>query len=433
MSAAQQPAGRSGGDGGGGGVVDDGLVLAGDEDEQDEQDEARPSTPGSLRSPSAQGERTVLDPGERPVMNPGERPVAPARPAAHPERRASAASPASKDGPTPGSPAAAPATPTGARASRLTEDDRAALRALLGDDVRFDEPMRRHSTLKLGGPADALAEPGSVEALRALVSLCVARGLPLTPIGAGSNLLVKDGGVRGVVLGTRGLRGIDRVGATGIRVEAGVSTGKLLKTALAAELGGLEFLGGVPGSVGGGMIMNAGTYLGEFTNVTREVTTVRLADGELVVRDHAACGFVYRGSAIGPDEVVVEAALALTPRPRAEMDATIKALRQRRHEREPHKVSNAGSTFKNPPGEFAGRLIEACGLKGTRVGDAEVSPAHANWLVNNGDARAADLLALIELVRARVLEVHGVALALEVKVIGEDLADDAATGADRCG
>lgn len=304
-------------------------------------------------------------------------------------------------------------------ASALSDDDRAALRELLDGDVRFDEPMRRHCTLKIGGPADALAEPGSAAALRDLVRLCARRGLAVTPIGAGSNLLVRDGGVRGVVLGTRGLRGLARTD-TVLRVEAGVSTGKVLSTALKAELGGVEFLGGVPGSIGGGMIMNAGTYLGELKDVTRSVTTVRLADGELVVRDHAACGFVYRGSALPPSEVVVEAELVLSPRPRAEMEPVIKALRQRRSEREPHKVSNSGSTFKNPPGEFAGKLIEACGLKGTRVGAAVVSPAHANWLVNEGGARAADLLALIEIVRARVLETHGTRLDLEVKVIGED-------------
>ena len=303
----------------------------------------------------------------------------------------------------------------------LGDDDRAALAALLGDDVRFDEPMRRHTTLKIGGPADAYAEPSTKAQVAALVALCVARGLRITPVGGGSNLLVRDGGVRGVVLGTRHLRGVERVGETQIRVEAGVSTGKLLKVALEAGLGGVEFLGGVPGSVGGGMIMNAGTYLGEFKDVTTSVTTVRLADGEIVVRDHAACGFVYRGSDIRADaEVVVEAHLALRPRPRAEMDAEIAALRKRRDEREPKKVSNSGSTFKNPPGDFAGRLIEACGLKGTRIGDAQVSPVHANWLVNVGEARAADLLALIELVRGKVREVHGIELVNEVKVIGED-------------
>lgn len=305
-------------------------------------------------------------------------------------------------------------------ASALTDDDRAALRALLGAAVRFDEPMRRHTTLKLGGPADALAEPGDAEALRRLVALCATRRLPVTPIGAGSNLLVRDGGVRGVVLGTRALRGLERLDDTRLRIEAGVSTGKVLSTALGLELGGVEFLGGVPGSVGGGMIMNAGTYLGEFKDVTRRVTSVRLSDGELLVRDHAACAFVYRGSAIGPGEVVLEAELALTPRPRAEMEPPIRALRQRRHEREPKKVANAGSTFKNPPGDFAGRLIEASGLKGTRVGAAEVSPVHANWLVNTGGATAADLLALIAQVRERVRERTGVELQLEVKVIGDD-------------
>jgi UDP-N-acetylmuramate dehydrogenase len=305
--------------------------------------------------------------------------------------------------------------------SVLSDGDREALAQLLGEDVRFDEPMRRHTTLKIGGPADAWCEPSAVAQVSALIRICLERKLPITPVGAGSNLLVRDGGVRGVVLGTRHLRGIERVGETGIRVEAGVSTGKLLKTALDASLGGLEFLGGVPGSVGGGMIMNAGTYLGEFKDVTRTVTTVRLADGAVIAHDHAACGFVYRGSNLRADrEIVVESYLELKPRARAEMDAEIAALRKRRDEREPKKVSNSGSTFKNPPNEFAGRLIEAAGLKGTRIGDAEVSPVHANWLVNVGAAKAADLLALIELVRGKIREVHGVDLQLEVKVIGED-------------
>jgi UDP-N-acetylmuramate dehydrogenase len=304
--------------------------------------------------------------------------------------------------------------------SVLSDDDRATLHALLGEDVRFDEPMRRHTTLKIGGPADALAEPSSLAATRDLVRACAQRGIAIIPVGAGSNLVVRDGGVRGVVLGTRHLRGLERLDGDVLRVEAGVSTGKVLSTALKAGLGGVEFLGGVPGTIGGGLIMNAGTYMGELKDVTRVVRSVRLSDGEVVERDNAACGFVYRGSALPPTEVVVEAELALRPRPRAEMDAEIKALRQRRFEREPKKVANSGSTFKNPPGDFAGRLIEACGLKGTRVGDAEVSPAHANWLVNNGRATAADLLALIAIVHGKVREVHGVDLQLEVKVIGED-------------
>ncbi len=303
--------------------------------------------------------------------------------------------------------------------SRLSSEDRTELEALCPGEVRFDEPMRRHCTLKLGGPADALVEPSSLERVVALVRWCAARGLPVTVVGGGSNLLVRDGGVRGVVLSSRNLRGIEYAPPGTLRVQAGISTGKVLAMALRHELGGVEFLGGVPGSIGGGLIMNAGTYLGELKDVTTQVTSVRLADGALVQRDNAACGFRYRGSDLPPSELVVAAELTLHARPRAELEAEIKALRARRADREPKKVSSAGSIFKNPPGDYAGRLIEVAGCKGWQVGDAVCSPVHANWLVNTGAARAAELLELIERVRARVLEVHGVALELEVKVIGE--------------
>lgn len=304
--------------------------------------------------------------------------------------------------------------------SRLDAAARAALRDLLGDDLRLDEPMRRHTTARIGGPADAFAMPSSVERLIALVRWCAAAGLPVTVVGGGSNLLVRDAGVRGVVLNTGRLRRIELVDGTAIEVEAGVSTGKVLSLALKHDLGGVEFLGGVPGSVGGGLIMNAGTYLGEFTSVTRRVDSVRISDGARVQRDHAACGFRYRASDLPPTEVVVGARLELTPRPRAEIEAEVKALRARRAAREPRKVASNGSTFKNPTGEFAGRLIEAAGCKGWQVGDAVCSPVHANWLVNVGAATCADMLTLIERVRARVHEVHGVALELEVKLIGDE-------------
>ena len=262
--------------------------------------------------------------------------------------------------------------------------------------------------------------PRSEDELCALVRWCTAQQLSLTVVGGGSNLLVRDGGVRGVVLGTGRLRGIDLVPPVAIRVEAGVSTGKVLSLALKHDLGGIEFLGGVPGSVGGGMIMNAGTYLGEFKDVTAWVESVRLTDGEVVRRENAACGFRYRHSDLPPTEVVVAAELALRPRPRAEIEAEVKSLRKRRSEREPKKVSSNGSTFKNPPNDFAGRLIEAAGCKGWREGDAVCSPVHANWLVNTGRATAAQLLALIERVREEVRRVHGLSLELEVKLLGDD-------------
>jgi UDP-N-acetylmuramate dehydrogenase len=304
--------------------------------------------------------------------------------------------------------------------SMLAPAHRAALHELLGDGVRFDEPMRRHTTLKIGGPADAFAEPAGVSEVAALARWCAAARLPLTVVGGGSNLLVRDGGVRGVVLGTGRLRGLALTAPSTIRVEAGVSTGKVLSLAMKTELGGIEFLGGVPGSVGGGLIMNAGTYLGEFKDVTTWVETVRLADGALVRRDNPACGFRYRHSDLPPGEIVVAAELALRPRPRAEIEAEVKALRRRRADREPRKVSSNGSTFKNPPDQFAGRLIEAAGCKGWHAGDAVCSPVHANWLVNTGRATAAELLALIARVRAEVARAHGVTLELEVKIIGDD-------------
>jgi len=292
--------------------------------------------------------------------------------------------------------------------------------ALAGAELAFDERLARHTTLRVGGPADAWVQPTSVAGVQEIRRFCHETGLPCRALGAGSNLLVRDGGVRGVVLSLEGLRGLaHHADGTHVEVEAGVSTGKLLSSVTAWELGGLEFLGGVPGSVGGGLVMNAGTYLGEFKDVTEEVSLVG-PDGTLVTLPASACGFVYRGSALPADHVVVSARLALRPRPRAEIERDVRALRDRRRAREPKGVPNAGSFFKNPPGDYAGRLIEAAGLKGLRAGGAEVSAVHANWLVNVGDARAADFLALIETVRARVEATAGVRLDLEVRIIGED-------------
>lgn len=297
---------------------------------------------------------------------------------------------------------------------------RAELLALCRTGARFDEPMRRHTTLKIGGPADAFVTPADATELRAVIEWANAHQLPLTVVGGGSNLLVRDGGIRGVVIATKGMRSIELPTPTTIRVAAGVSTGKLLATAVEHDLGGIEFLGGVPGSVGGGLIMNAGTYLGEFKSVVTSVTSVRLSDGGIVTRSNAECGFAYRHSDLPQTEIVVGAELQLQPRPRAEIEAVVKDLRARRHDREPKKVSSNGSTFKNPPNDFAGRLIETAGCKGWCEGDAECSPVHANWLVNNANATATQLQRLIERVRARVLEFHGIELLLEVKLLGVD-------------
>ncbi len=302
----------------------------------------------------------------------------------------------------------------------FSEAQRTHLLSLCGEAVRFAEPMSRHTTLKIGGPADAYIEARDTGMLVSLVRWCLEESIPMTTVGGGSNLLVRDGGIRGVVIATRALRNLERASETVIAVDAGVSTGKLLSSATKWELGGLEFLGGVPGSVGGGLVMNAGTYLGEFKDVTTSVLSLRLTDGKTVSRTNNECEFVYRGSALPTDEVVLSATFTLEPRPLAEIKEVVTSLRARRKEREPKGANNAGSVFKNPEGDFAGRLIESVGFKGTRVGGAECSPAHANWFVNHGDAKAADMLALIAEARAKVSAEHGVDLVLEWKCIGED-------------
>lgn len=293
--------------------------------------------------------------------------------------------------------------------------------------ILADEPMSRHTTLRLGGPADLWIRPHEIETLSLLLERCHALEIPVTFVGAGTNLLVRDGGIRGAVFNLQKLNRVWQPDAEGeaqvVEVEAGASTGRLLSFCTKLELGGVEFLGGVPGSVGGGLIMNAGTYLGEFTDVVETVTSLQ-SDGTPVTRVHAECGFRYRDSDLPAEEIVVHARLQLKPRTRAEIDEEVAALRARRKEREPSGVPNNGSTFKNPPGDYAGRLIETAGLKGLRQGGAVVSPKHANWLVvdkaHEPACTAKDLLALIALVQEKVEAVHGVRLEREVKVIGAE-------------
>ncbi len=308
-------------------------------------------------------------------------------------------------------------------ASALDQAAREAIEAAAAGDaeVRFDEPMARHTTLRIGGPVDAWIAPRSVAALRRIRSACHTIGVISRGFGSGSNLLVRDGGIRGVALSLKHLTEVQRIdeGGANVAVDAGASTGKLLSFATREELGGVEFLGGVPGTVGGGMIMNAGTYLGEFKEVTLRVDSIT-EQGDPVTRSNPECGFAYRHSALPPSEIVVHARLALPSRPRSEIEEAVRSLRDRRKEREPHGVPNAGSIFKNPPNDYAGRLIEACGLKGRRVGGAEVSPAHANWIVNADGATAANVLELVEIVRGAVVERFGIRLEMEVKVVGEE-------------
>jgi len=296
----------------------------------------------------------------------------------------------------------------------------------LACEIRFGEPLAPYTTFQVGGPADALALPRDEEELLALLGRCRGEGLSVTVLGGGANTLVRDGGVRGVVVSfSRGFRGLElsekkEEGTVLLEAGAGVKIPHLVRFAAERGLEGVECLAGVPGTMGGALAMNAGTAERYLEEVVESVRWIRLAAGGVERLPAGALSFAYRETRFPEPGVVLGVRLRLRRGDPAPLRAFLREHAARRRERQPWGVPCAGSIFRNPPGERAGRLIEAAGLKGRRVGGAEVSRVHANFLVNVGGARAADVLALIEEVRAAVRERHGLLLELELKVVGED-------------
>ena len=287
-----------------------------------------------------------------------------------------------------------------------------------GVDVVRGAMMCEYSTLKLGGPADYLATPASAEEVAALWKEARENGLPVTVIGHGSNLLVLDGGIRGLVI--RIAKPMSRIAVRGtrMRVQAGAMLGAVAAAAADADLSGLEFASGIPGTVGGGIRMNAGAYDGELAQVVTEVSGI-LPDGTLRTFTTAEMDFGYRKSAVESLELVVtEAVFNLKEGKRDEIRKRMAELNARRAEKQPLDVPSAGSTFKRPKGNFAAALIDQCGLKGYTIGGARVSPKHAGFLVNTGSS-AADYLALIRYVQQVVAERTGVLLEPEIRILGE--------------
>ena len=284
--------------------------------------------------------------------------------------------------------------------------------------AKFDEPLKRYTAWKIGGPADALLEPESVEDLIHATEIAREHDIPVTILGGGTNVLVRDGGIRGLTIRlAKSLRNVEIEGKT-VTADAGVLYPVLANTTAGRGLAGLEFATGIPGTVGGAIYMNAGAYGSETTEVLdwadilekHEVTRMKNRDLDLS----------YRHSALheNPDWIVLRAGYTLVPGEPVELKARIKEFRTQRMNGSPNRPS-CGSTFKRPQGDFPGRVIEAAGLKGTRVGNIEVSPVHANYLVNLGGGTAEDALALIELVREKVREKLGIELESEVRIIGE--------------
>jgi len=291
---------------------------------------------------------------------------------------------------------------------------------MLPGRVVLGESLADWTSLRVGGPADALVRIEARAELERVSVWCRRLALPLLVLGGGFNLLVRDGGVRGVVVRLAGLRdvGLDADGR--VRAEAGASHSAVTRFAADRGRAGLEFAVGIPGTVGGWIAMNAGTREREMKDVVTSVELFDPAEGRAVTRARAELRFHYRSTELPPGGVVLAAAFATqADEPEAVRERHKRLLAERRAT-QPVDQPSCGSVFVNPPGDFAGRLIEAAGLKGTQIGGAMISPLHANFIVNTGGARAADVLALIERARAAVRERSHVELRTEVHVVGED-------------
>jgi UDP-N-acetylmuramate dehydrogenase len=284
-------------------------------------------------------------------------------------------------------------------------------------EVSRNEPLRKHTSWRVGGPADLFYTPSTLEALRRILAELPA-ATPVHWLGLGSNLLVRDGGIRGAVIATTSLpRELERLDSRLVRASAGLACMLLAKRCVRWQLGPAAFFAGIPGTVGGALAMNAGAFGGETWTQVESVTTID-RNGEIRERSRAEFEIGYR-SVRGPaGEWFLGATLHFEHDAVTSMDA-IKALLAKRNATQPLGTPSCGSVFRNPPGDFAGRLIEQAGLKGHRHGGAMVSDKHANFILNVGDATAADVEALIGEVRAAVERASGVRLELEVRVIGE--------------
>lgn len=283
----------------------------------------------------------------------------------------------------------------------------------------LNEPMRNHTTFKTGGPADAVYLPKNAEEVRLVIENARRQGVPWVVMGRGSNLLVSDKGFRGAVVKLADAFADIRIEGNTVAADAGASLRDVAQKSIEAGLAGLEFAGGIPGALGGGVSMNAGAYGGELKDYIESVR-VLTPDGGVKDLSNVEMGFSYRASAVQQDGLVVLGAVFRLPcGDREESLNKLSELNRRRRECQPLQYPSAGSTFKRPPGYFAGSLIEGCGLKGCTMGGAMVSEKHAGFIINTGSATSSDIYALILRVQDEVLHKTGVALQTEVKMIGD--------------
>lgn len=287
------------------------------------------------------------------------------------------------------------------------------------EDIKIDERMSEHIYFKVGGPTDILVTPTDVEQLRKTLKICKENDIPYYIIGNGSNLLVKDGGIRGVVIKLVKLNKLEKT-KNSIKAETGVLLKDVSNIALEESLTGFEFACGIPGSVGGAVFMNAGAYNGEIKDVIKEAEVIN-NEGEIIVFSKEELELGYRTSKVMEEDfIVVSAVFDLTYGDKEKIQDRIDLLTNKREDRQPLEYPSAGSTFKRPEGYFAGKLIQDAGLKGFTIGGAMVSEKHSGFVINKGGATAKDILDVIDHIKKSVKSQFGVDLYPEVRVLGED-------------
>lgn len=286
----------------------------------------------------------------------------------------------------------------------------------LTGSVQFNASLKDYTSFRIGGPADVLVEPADVEDVIRLAKQARAHKLPVFVLG-GTNLLIRDKGIRGVVVSLGKMRAIKEEPGSVLYAEGGVGMPTLIGYAIRRSLSGLEWAAGIPGTVAGCVVMNAGTRLGEMKDSVKAVCIVS-PEGSLIKIPAGEVEFTYRRAKLPPG-IVVGVWVQLKPGARSEIEKVVKDYLHYRRDTQPLSLPSAGCVFKNPPNDSAGRVVEAAGLKGACVGDAQVSEKHANFIVNQGKASAKDVLALIRKVRGQVARKTGVKLELELKLVGE--------------
>jgi UDP-N-acetylmuramate dehydrogenase len=300
----------------------------------------------------------------------------------------------------------------------VDEEKRRVLKAMLGNKVAFEQPMAPFTTLRVGGNAEAICFVEDLAALEKILAYGRRNNIPCLVIGKGSNLLVRDEGVEGLVILLRGELALIHRSGERLFAGAGLPLSELLNYCRRQGLGGLEFLAGIPGTVGGAVAMNAGAWGKETAEAVREVQMIA-PSGEVITRSPSELCFSYRRLLLPQGTVIVKASFCCNLESGAVVAERLRHYMELRKAKQPLEHPSAGSVFKNPPKDSAGRLIEWVGLKGCRVGGAMISPKHANFIVNTGGARARDVLALMEMARRKVKAETGVDLEPEMRVVGK--------------